>query len=219
MELIGAGRASRVYALDDRRVLRRGDFDVEYEARVMKSVRAAGFPVPEVFSASGGELVMERLHGPTMAAEVVAGRLSAGESAGILLGLLERLAPLEAPEWMPASPRGVGFGAGRRLLHLDLHPENVVLTEAGPYVIDWTNAAAGEPDFDRAVTWAIMAGVDLAGMGLPAELIADVSAQMLVPLREGLREDVLGAAARFREADPNLDRAEMARVRAALGGG
>jgi aminoglycoside phosphotransferase (APT) family kinase protein len=47
-----------------------------------------------------------------------------------------------------------------RLLHLDLHPDNVMLTSRGPVVIDWTNAAAGDPAFDVALMWVIAQTVD-----------------------------------------------------------
>jgi aminoglycoside phosphotransferase (APT) family kinase protein len=43
------------------------------------------------------------------------------------------------------------------LLHLDLHPENVLLGAAGPVVIDWTNATAGPPLADVAQTWVLIA--------------------------------------------------------------
>ena len=36
------------------------------------------------------------------------------------------------------------FGSGGQVLHLDLHPGNVMLTDDGPFVIDWSNGCAGE---------------------------------------------------------------------------
>ena len=46
---------------------------------------------------------------------------------------------------------------GERLLHLDFHPDNVLLSRRGPVVIDWSNARAGEPALDVAMTWVICA--------------------------------------------------------------
>jgi aminoglycoside phosphotransferase (APT) family kinase protein len=46
-------------------------------------------------------------------------------------------------------------GEGDRLLHLDLHPMNVMLTDRGPVVIDWTNAAAGDPLTDVGLTYVL----------------------------------------------------------------
>jgi len=57
-----------VYALDEGRVLRRfrSGRSAEHEARVMRWLAAQGYPVPVVHEATGPDLVMERLHGPTM---------------------------------------------------------------------------------------------------------------------------------------------------------
>lgn len=38
------------------------------------------------------------------------------------------------------------------MLHLDLHPGNVILTVAGPVVIDWTDVLRGDPALDLAQT-------------------------------------------------------------------
>ena len=44
---------------------------------------------------------------------------------------------IAAPEWLPA------IGPGDTVIHLDLHPENVMLHGNGALVIDWANARAG----------------------------------------------------------------------------
>jgi aminoglycoside phosphotransferase (APT) family kinase protein len=50
---------------------------------------------------------------------------------------------------------------------LDLHPFNVLVDDDGEPtgVIDWANAAAGDPDFDRARTWSLLT-LDPAARGL-----------------------------------------------------
>jgi aminoglycoside phosphotransferase (APT) family kinase protein len=55
-----------------------------------------------------------------------------------------------------APPAGLRrpFGAGERIMHLDLHPGNVMLTPEGPVVIDWTNAAAGPAGAARLIRLA-----------------------------------------------------------------
>jgi aminoglycoside phosphotransferase (APT) family kinase protein len=42
------------------------------------------------------------------------------------------------------------------VLHLDLHPANVMLTGGGPVVIDWTNARVGPAGADVAMAYLIM---------------------------------------------------------------
>ncbi|WP_353939611.1 phosphotransferase [Micromonospora sp. b486] len=49
-----------------------------------------------------------------------------------------------------------------RLLHLDLHPHNVLLAAHGPVVIDWTDSAEGPPALDRTTTALILAEVAVA---------------------------------------------------------
>jgi Ser/Thr protein kinase RdoA (MazF antagonist) len=61
----------------------------------------------------------------------------------------------------PAGLRRVGPsrpGLRPRLLHLDLHPFNVLVDDGGEVtgIIDWANAAAGDPVLDRARSWSIL---------------------------------------------------------------
>jgi aminoglycoside phosphotransferase (APT) family kinase protein len=43
------------------------------------------------------------------------------------------------------------------MVHLDLHPLNVMGTSAGLVVIDWANARRGDPAVDVANTWSLLA--------------------------------------------------------------
>jgi Phosphotransferase enzyme family len=73
-ELLARGRAADVFAAGPGRVLRRyreGEpHDAAVEAAVMEHARAHGFPVPEVYDAGGRDLVMARVDGPTMLADL-----------------------------------------------------------------------------------------------------------------------------------------------------
>jgi Ser/Thr protein kinase RdoA (MazF antagonist) len=150
--LLAAGREADVYALDERRVLRRyrRDADVTGEAATMRHLAGFDYPVPAVYEATGRDMVLGRLDGPTMAQALATAALGLAEAAAHLAELLRRLHELPPP---PGAP------AGSALLHLDLHPENVLMTAQGPVVIDWCNARAGEPDLDTGITALILAQV------------------------------------------------------------
>ena len=213
--LIGAGRAADVYALGGQRVLRRyrnGD-SAEREARVMAYLAEAGFPVPRVYHASGPDLVMERLAGRDMLADLAGRPWLARQHARTLAGLHDRLHAIAAPPSLRAQ-----FGPGDRMLHLDLHPGNVMLTAAGPVVIDWSNVAAGSPAADVAMAWLIIATseVDAAPLLLrPA--ISSVRAVLLRRFRALVHDDPgpeMARVARARIADRNTRPAEAQRLQA-----
>jgi aminoglycoside phosphotransferase (APT) family kinase protein len=76
--------------------------------------------------------------------------------------LHDRLHDIAAPPGLPHP-----LVPGEQILHLDLHPGNVMLTAGGPVVIDWTNASAGPPGADVAMAYLIIdtADVDAAPDG------------------------------------------------------
>jgi aminoglycoside phosphotransferase (APT) family kinase protein len=211
--LIGAGRAADVYALDERRVLRRyrNGESSEREAAVMTYLAGAGFPVPRVHDASGPDLVLERLGGRDMLADLSARPWLARRHARTLAGLHDRLHAITAPPSLRAP-----FGPGGRVLHLDLHPGNVMLTAAGPVVIDWSNVAAGPAAADVAMAWLIIATSEVDEPPLllrPA--ISSVRAVLLRRFRALVRDDPgpeLARVARARLADRNVRPAEARRL-------
>jgi aminoglycoside phosphotransferase (APT) family kinase protein len=211
--LIGAGRAADVYALDERRVLRRyrNGESSEREAAVMAYLAGAGFPVPRVHDASGPDLVLERLAGRDMLADLSARPWLARRHARTLAGLHDRLHAITAPPSLRAP-----FGPGGRVLHLDLHPGNVMLTAAGPVVIDWSNVAAGPAAADVAMAWLIIATSEVDEPPLllrPA--ISSVRAVLLRRFRALVRDDPgpeLARVARARMADRNVRPAEARRL-------
>lgn len=72
--LIGQGRAARVYDLGNGTVLRRYrnlSHDATHEAEVMRFAARFGVPVPVVRHARGPDLVMDRLDGRTMMADLL----------------------------------------------------------------------------------------------------------------------------------------------------
>jgi streptomycin 6-kinase len=205
MKLIAAGRASDIFDLGDGRVLRRfkGGGDAEREALVMRYVRSRGYPVPLVLDVVDDGLVLERVDGPTMTAALRRRPWTLRRGSFLLARLHDEL------HQIPAPPGLRELGPGDRLLHLDLHPNNVIVSSSGPVVIDWTNAHRGEPALDVALTWVILA----TSAGRAGQLF------LRSFLRRFDREDLLGAlplAAEVRLADPNVSDAEREAVRRLL---
>src|SRR4051794_1912989 len=149
--LLATGRDADVFALGQHRVLRhyRDGGDTQPEAATMAYVAGHGYPVPEVYGADGPDLVMELLDGPTLADALGSGDVEIAAAAQLLADLHDRLHAL------PPRP---GAGEGR-VIHLDLHPQNVMVTSRGPVVIDWRNSRNGSPELDVAMSALILAQV------------------------------------------------------------
>ena len=201
---LASGRDADVYALGDGLVLRRyrAGGDVAAEAAVMRYVAARGYPVPAIHSAYGSDLVMERVDGPTMLTALRNGDLGADQAGRLLARLHTALHAIAAPD--PATPH-------RRVLHLDLHPDNVILGDRGPVVIDWRNTADGAPALDVALTALILAQV---AVGADDDLAAGCAAVLAAFLDTigPLDTPALPRALAMRRADPNMTPGELDRL-------
>jgi aminoglycoside phosphotransferase (APT) family kinase protein len=149
-KLIGRGRHADVFEVGPTRVLRRyrTGQDAQPEATVMAHVRAHGYPAPEVFAVDGSSMELERVVGPSLLHVMARQPHRLPRWARLLAELHDQLHQITALEEM-ARP----FGHGDQVLHLDLHPANVVITRTGPIVLDWGFAAAGPPQMENAHTW------------------------------------------------------------------
>ena len=148
MELLAGGRDADVFAYGDGLVLRRyrDGRSVEAEGALMRELARLGYPVPAVTSANGPDLVMDLVDGPPMAVQLLRGDLDPAAGGALLARLHDDLHRLPQP-------------GGLALLHLDLHPFNVLMSSSGPVVIDWCNARPGPAGLDVAMTALILAQV------------------------------------------------------------
>lgn len=225
MELIASGRDADVYALDADRVLRRfrRPADTTNEASIITHLYDQGYPVAKVYDAGGRDMVLERLDGPLMFDVMTARPWQLRRHVRTLADLHTRLHTIPAPDWLTTTLHGRPLDGGRsgpRVLHLDLHPLNVVMTERGPVVIDWTTATAGDPAVDFAFTYLTLAAAEIPATG-PRRAVAETFRAALL---RGLRgrwpddvRDVLPTALEVRTADPNLHPDEAARMRRIAG--
>lgn len=217
--LLAAGRDCDVFEYSQGLVLRRSRAgrSLAAEARVMEYVRGFGYPVPAVdeLSDDGTAMVIERVDGPSMVGALGSRPWTVRALGRALAGLHRRLHEIPAPDWLPAAPCGEPKGV---VLHLDLHPLNVVLGRQGPVVIDWTGASSGEGPVDVALAWALMAGGGIPGGRVAAALLS-LGRGLLVQSFVGAAADleatrrVLPAVVEWKCTDPHMSDAEQSAMR------
>lgn len=156
---------------------------LDRERIALQVAGSAGVPVPAVFGEETIDgrpgLIMERIDGPDLM--TVLGRRPwlvarvarmLGETHAVMHGatVAEGLPTVHAklrelitesdlvPERFrcPALARLDTLPAGNSLCHWDFQPANVIASDAGPVVIDWTFAARGDPAADIARTRLIL---------------------------------------------------------------
>lgn len=151
----------------------------EHEARAARLAHAAGVGAPAVFGTGAVEgrfaIAYERFGGPPMIEHLVdhpwdgpmlAGRFAERHVAmheadgstlpdlrDALFHAVDRAGELATERVVAAARRRIeGLGGGGSICHGDFHPGNVMLAAAGPAVIDWVTAAAGQAEADVART-------------------------------------------------------------------
>jgi len=212
--LLAAGRDADIFEYGDDSVLRRSRAgrSMALEAKTMDYLGGHGYPVPtvEALSDDGCDLVMQRIDGRSMVEQLGRAPWTVRRQADTLAMLHLRLHEIPPPDFLPPSP----FGEGSSILHLDLHPLNVLISDTGPVVIDWTSACVGSPDADVALAWLLMSAGDIPGGGLRARLLglgrdlltnrffAHFDPDALLPQ--------LHAVAAWKAADANLSPEEVA---------
>lgn len=201
--LLASGREADVYLRPDGLLVKRSRTgrDPAPEAELMRYLSRHGIPVPRVADASETDLVMEYVPGPRMSQEVDAKPWRAGALGRELADLHRRLDDVPAPDFLE------GEGG---LLHLDLHPGNVVLGPEGPVVVDWTSARRGDRRVDVALSWLAMAVAPLR----PFKRLA--RSRLLRGFLSGVDAEVraaMPAAAAIRLARHQRDEAEVSAVR------
>src|SRR3954468_19124686 len=153
--LLASGRAAQIFEYGDDLVLRRSltGFSFAYEANVMELARGFGVPVPAVHElrANDTELVMDRIEGPTMVDWILRAPWRIRKAGQILAEFHDTVHKVIAPSWL----HDAGDGGGS-LVHLDLHPLNIMMGPKGPVLLDWTNAGRGLAGTDIAFTWMLL---------------------------------------------------------------
>lgn len=169
--LLASGRDANIFEYGPGLVLRRSrdGRSMASEARTMEYLCAQGYPVPAVdeISDDGCDLVMERIEGLSMVKALGRAPWTVHRQASTLAALHRRLHEIPPPDFLSPAP----IGQGDRVLHLDLHPLNVIIGRKGPVVIDWTGATLGDPDIDVCLAWVLMSAGEIPGGRTRAKLL------------------------------------------------
>lgn len=214
--LLAAGRDADIFEYGAGLVLRRSreGRSMAREAQVMEYARSQGFPVPAVEEVSddGLNLVMERIDGTDMVALMSKHPWAIPRQGRVLADLHRRLHELTAPDWLRDAP----VGRGDRLLHLDLHPLNVMTSPRGPVVIDWASACRGDPAVDMALAWVIMAAGEVPTGRFTGMILGRARSALVKSFVDSFDVDVvkqcLNDVVAWKVVDPHLSVAEQARM-------
>jgi aminoglycoside phosphotransferase (APT) family kinase protein len=160
--------------------------------------------VPAVFSVDGRDMVMERIHGPTMSQALGEQRLRLDEAAEVMAELHRLLHAVPSRTSDPAE----------RILHMDIHPGNVMMGPDGPVLIDWCNVRDGPPDLDVAMSALILSELVAAGTDPRAPFVRALVTSFLAAA-DGDPVSHLVDAVPIRGSDPLLAPEEVARLDAA----
>ncbi len=184
------------------------------EAQVMEYVRSQGFPVPaiEEVSDDGLDMVIERIDGVDMVAAMTKRPWTIPRQGRVLADLHRRLHELSAPDWLHDAP----VGHGSSLLHLDLHPLNVMMSPRGAVVIDWTGACRGDPAVDVALAWVLMAAGEVPTGRLIGSILGRARSMLVNSFTGSFDIDavrqVLRDVVAWKVTDPHMSAAEQARM-------
>lgn len=192
----------------------------ESEAQIGRIVHATGVVAPAVFDVHeiGGRaaLVYERIGGPTLLSAwqrqpwrlAWMGRILADLHVVMHERTVSDLRPqrahlrrkLEVATALPDNLREVALRAletlpeGDTLCHNDFHPDNVMVTDRGPVIIDWTDATQGHSLADVARTWVLL-------HNWPCYMTGPVQRNVAKALSELLRRVYLQRYCRLRGVD------------------
>jgi aminoglycoside phosphotransferase (APT) family kinase protein len=213
--LLAAGRDADIFEYGPDLVLRRSrrGRSMAGEARTMEYLRNHGYPVPAVEEVNddGTDLVMERIDGPSMVDYMSRRPWTIRRQGMVLATLHRRLHAIAPPDFLPLAPAG----AGDCFVHMDLHPLNVMIGAQGPVVIDWPNAARGDPLVDVGLAWVLMEAGEIPSNPVIGAVLGRGRAMLINGFLGHLDVDLDAVKGKLREVvdfkvrDPNMSLGEQ----------
>lgn len=226
------------------KVLRPGipDHWAGLEAEIVARVHDAGLPVPEPegvidFDGRPG-IVLERIDGTAMWERMRTDPATIPDLVGQLVDLQTRVQATTVPglismntrlrskiseaTQLPPEDRRTAqelldrLPVGEALCHGDFHPANIILTDRGPMILDWFDAAAGDvtadfvrssllmrPPYDRS-SWLVGSTPELLDQ-LHSHYIAELVRRGRLDAEAFGSWEVVTAVARMSEPVPDMD--------------
>jgi tRNA A-37 threonylcarbamoyl transferase component Bud32 len=181
----------------------------------MSFLHDQGYPVPALdeLSDDGLDLVMQRVDGPSMADWLSRRPWTLRRGAAMLADLHDQLHAIAAPDFL----WDADIGKGTQVVHMDLHPLNVIVTKSGPVVIDWARPGRGDPFMDVAVAYLLMATAAVPAGRVQSAVIAagrSVLAEGFIRRYDrGALAERLSEAAEWKALDANMSADEIAAMR------
>ncbi len=198
----------RIIALrNDRTIFRNGDkcikvFNPDYpmalalkEALNCTLAGTAGIPVPKVFEVTRVDnspaIVFEYISGKTFELLCAANPESAPRLLKVFIDVQSKIHHADCPGLSDILPSVQTFSTSC-LCHCDFDFSNIVLSASGqPYVLDWENAACGDPALDKAITYSLL--LESVSPEIAEDYLASVchnngeAIKNLIPLAAALR--------------------------------
>lgn len=155
----------------------------EKEYAASKAAQNAGVPVPAVYELVEREgrfgIVFERISGGSLLDQIKSNPLGLASSAKSLAELHVRMHACRLPVGLVSQKEQIRNGIeaaqgitdaerttvlcylkelpdGNRLCHGDFHPDNILLSDRGPLIIDWMTGTRGDPAADVCRTLLIL---------------------------------------------------------------
>jgi uncharacterized protein (TIGR02172 family) len=176
--------------------------EVKWEEKIAKVIFDAGLPVPAIYGIrklNGRHgILYEHVDGQSMLKELILTPSKLNHYATLFAHLHAEIHSHQVEE-LPSQHQKLRMKINRAtslplnlrqkilellrdlpenkvLCHGDFHPENILMSNHGPIVIDWNDATKGRPEADLART------LILVGYGQPASL--DFDTKQLSPMRD-----------------------------------
>jgi aminoglycoside phosphotransferase (APT) family kinase protein len=93
-----------------------------------------------------------------------------------------------------------------------------MMSSRGPIVIDWTNAARGDPIIDVVLTWALISAGEVPTSGVKGKLTGLIRSRLVRGFAGAFDRDEVGrevdAVVEWKSKDPNMSESEVSSMRA-----